>query len=931
MIEFNWQNIPDAYRYRIQVDDDNIFSFPYVDVETEDPTYSVGISEGTRYWKVSCYDKAGNWCPWSDAWSFTIDTTPPGTPSLISPTSGSVFVDTTPTLEWTTTVDATSYQIQYSYNSGFTNLYLQTSTTFTTYNTPATADGLYYWRVRARDEAQNYGPYSTVWSFTIDTTPPAGPTLNSPEDGLISNNNEQTFSWEANGGSNYYRFQLDQTGTFTSPIVDNYLFETSYTRSSLTDGTYYWRVKARDPVGNWGGWSDVRSLTIDTVAPLITDVIYLPEIVDDFDVVSIYCNVSDTNGLSSVQVYYRVNGNDWLIVTMNWTNDDQYEAVIGTFDLNDLIEFYIVAKDNTIPPYSTTDDNGGMYYSFTVGASDITGPSIDDVAINPNPPKDDETVTISCSVIDESGISSVTLYYRVNGGDWITVSMVYTSGDNYEVIIGAFDYADFVEFYIEAIDDYPTHNIAIEDNSGLYYNFTVTHSDVYGPTIVSILHQPSIPNDAQSVIMSCSVMDPNGILFVTLVYRVNGGIWLYENMTLSTGATYFTVIGSFNYNDIVEYYIFAFDNSPNHNSATNDNGGSYYNFIVSHSDLTGPTIEDVEHLPASPTEVDTITISCSVTDTNDLLYVSLIYSVNGGSWIEVNMTLTTGSTYVYTIGTFSYNDQIDYYIVAVDNSPNYNTAINDNNGSLFSFTIVSSDVSGPTISAVSQTPNPASDIETITISCDVYDANGIQSVTLYCRINGGSWSAIGMVCTSGDTYEITIGAFAYDDEIEYYFVAIDNSPNHNETTNDNGGLYYSSIISSSDIVSPTIENITHQPDAPTDLEIISINCTVTDAYGIQSVTLNYRINNGTWITLTMTLISGNTYGATIGTFAAGDIIQYYIVAVDDSPNQNMETNNNDGLYFSFEVQSISTGITSLLFALPLIAVLALSLLKRRKL
>ena len=143
--------------------------------------------------------------------------------------------------------------------------------------------------------------------------------------------------------------------------------------------------------------------------------------------------------------------------------------------------------------------------------------------------------------------------------------------------------------------------------------------------------------------------------------------------------------------------------------------------------------------------------------------------------------------------------------------------------------------------------------------------------------------------------------------------------------------YGSIIIEANDIDGPIISNIVHSANV-TETDLVNITCTVTDASGIQSVTLYYRINEDTWITLTMTLISGNTYGATIGTFAAGDIIEYYILAVDDSPNHNTRLNDNNELYFSFEVQSIPpTETTSLLFSLTLVAILALALIKRRKL
>lgn len=42
---------------------------------------------------------------------------------------------------------------------------------------------------------------------------------------------------------------------------------TNWTASTLTDGTYYWRVRGKDSSGTTSSWSTCRSVRIDTVAP----------------------------------------------------------------------------------------------------------------------------------------------------------------------------------------------------------------------------------------------------------------------------------------------------------------------------------------------------------------------------------------------------------------------------------------------------------------------------------------------------------------------------------------------------------------------------------------------------------------------------------------------------------------------------------------
>ena len=104
--------------------------------------------------------------------------------------------------------------------------------------------------------------------------------------------------------------------------------------------------------------------------------------------------------------------------------------------------------------------------------------------------------------------------------------------------------------------------------------------------------------------------------------------------------------------------------------------------------LTPPTIESVTHNPSSPTNSDTITISAAVSHSPGIDSVTLHYRINGGEWLVISMPLSTGSIYQATIGPFTTGSVIDYYITAIDSSISHNEAINDNNGSYYSFTVV---------------------------------------------------------------------------------------------------------------------------------------------------------------------------------------------------------------------------------------------------
>ena len=88
---------------------------------------------------------------------------------------------------------------------------------------------------------------------------------------------------------------------------------------------------------------------------------------------------------------------------------------------------------------------------------------------------------------------------------------------------------------------------------------------------------------------------------------------------------------------------------------------------------------------------------------------------------------------------------------------------------------------------------------------------------------------------------------------------------------------------------------------------ITIVVTVTDGFRLDSVVLSYREDGGDWMTITMYDLGDNTFEATIGPFANGTIIQYFITATDDSSNNNVAIDNNSGVFYSFGVSDSNDG------------------------
>ena len=198
----------------------------------------------------------------------------PDTPVLLTPPNGSATNDNTPTFTWGVVSGATSYRIQADNNADFSSLAINSTRTSPTYvRVTALTDGLYYWRVQAKGANGIWGPWSAVWTVTIDTVKPAKPTLLSPVKDALLTTNRPAFDWGDVLDAVRYDLQVDNSSTFGSPEVVASPAGSAYTVTTpLADGRYYWRVRAVDLAGNSGSWSSAWTVWVDidpTPAPTL--------------------------------------------------------------------------------------------------------------------------------------------------------------------------------------------------------------------------------------------------------------------------------------------------------------------------------------------------------------------------------------------------------------------------------------------------------------------------------------------------------------------------------------------------------------------------------------------------------------------------------------------------------------------------------------
>jgi hypothetical protein len=166
---FDWEIVLNATTYQIQVDNDGDFSSPEFD-DTGLPNTRESLAvfdDGIYHWRVRAFNLFNKPGEWSETRVITISI-PLEAPVLVLPADQSIDVIDVPAFIWESISNATGYQIQVDDNADFGSLEFEVLSTSPNY-TPVVPliNHQYYWRVRALNDHNTPGIWSTVWSFII--------------------------------------------------------------------------------------------------------------------------------------------------------------------------------------------------------------------------------------------------------------------------------------------------------------------------------------------------------------------------------------------------------------------------------------------------------------------------------------------------------------------------------------------------------------------------------------------------------------------------------------------------------------------------------------------------------------------------------------------------------------------------------------------
>lgn len=193
-------------------------------------------------------------------------------PALLAPAPGaSVGVNELVTFDWSDVSDPSGvdgYHIQINRRPDFVccNDWIEVWSADSEHVDSMRFDGPYYWRVQTADRSGNLSEWSEVRAFNVGTPPPpAAASLQSPANGArLPPNTGITFAWGSAAGAASYELQIDDSSSFSAPLVVSIagLAQTQSVHSFDRERTYWWRVRGRNANGVNGPWSAARSFEI---------------------------------------------------------------------------------------------------------------------------------------------------------------------------------------------------------------------------------------------------------------------------------------------------------------------------------------------------------------------------------------------------------------------------------------------------------------------------------------------------------------------------------------------------------------------------------------------------------------------------------------------------------------------------------------------
>jgi hypothetical protein len=162
----SWTKISEAQYYEVVIARDSAAAQIVSTQSVNGTAFNASLpGDGTYYWRVRAYAMSGQPGKFSAIESFTVDTIPPLVPVLLSPLN-ETKLSARFKFTWTDS-GATRYHIEIDNSADFSSPEWSSWRRDAFYQISSMQRGTYYWRVRAKDMADNWSAWSVVFKLTV--------------------------------------------------------------------------------------------------------------------------------------------------------------------------------------------------------------------------------------------------------------------------------------------------------------------------------------------------------------------------------------------------------------------------------------------------------------------------------------------------------------------------------------------------------------------------------------------------------------------------------------------------------------------------------------------------------------------------------------------------------------------------------------------
>ncbi len=694
---------------------------------------------------------------------------------------------------------------------------------------PGYSTWVYYYAF-AIDQANNTN-ISNTYSYYVDGVPPAvvdtsgisSPVASDARVSIFANVTDD-YGFDFNSVYLWYNNGSGWTSVPMNFVSGNYTNATfqAYIPPANAETTVFYYVEVMDNASNANVSITKNYLT--NLPPFIENVTNVPEYPNGTTAVTVYANITDSDGISSATLYYSTDGITYTPTSMNIFSGDIYNGTIPAIGSTTIVYYYISATD------TNGFSNSSPIFTYFV---DAEPPDFGTPGIDPEYPNATVDVNVTIDITDNIEVKNATLFYSYDGITWYNTSMNSTGGPG----VGG----NFYEYDVESGPSGWTH-YQLAGSAG--DNWVISSARSLSPVNSWYSGQEPGANWGDSCLES--PLFTNLPPFTTLTFwhwyefypsfQIDGGIVEINN---GTGWVQITPIGGYD-----TTLASGYQNPLEGLDAFTFTSGGWQQETFNLSAYAGEDIRIRFHVgwnnvndgPREGWYIDNVTL----------------YSDFGG-W-ESLIPGPGYSTWVY------------YYVNATDQANNTNTS------NIYSYYV---DGNPPTVVDTSDITVPVATNAQVSIFANITDDYGFNFNSVYLWYdNGSGWASVQMNFVSGNytnaTFQAYIPAANAETTVVYYVKVMDNASNANISTTKN-------YLTNSP---PIIENVIHLPEYPNGTSTVTVYANITDIDGISSATLYYSTDGTTYTPTSMSIFSGDVYNGTIPASGSITTVYYYINATD---------------------------------------------------